>query len=190
VVSSVAVFTTYLLTTHKPFYLHTNHLHASNCLVATYCPTYQLSAWPTSTGCKTIFSNAQYVTLQKYFSHPSLVIYLFATPPMNLKLGQQIRGGTTNSKPPGPIIMMGRSETVTSSQIIFITLFSAGAHCCCTFHRATANCRIMVSQNPFPWAKPRYFDFSSLDFSVQDHILSTSGDALRARWEAGWAEPG
>jgi hypothetical protein len=35
------------------------------------------------------------VALQKYFSHPSLVIYFFATPPIKLKLGlgQQIGGG-------------------------------------------------------------------------------------------------
>jgi len=38
-------------------------------------------------------SSAQYVTLQKYFSHPSLVIYFFATPAVKLKLGQQIGGG-------------------------------------------------------------------------------------------------
>jgi hypothetical protein len=30
--------------------------------------------------CKSISSGAHYVTLQKYFSHPSLVIYSFATP--------------------------------------------------------------------------------------------------------------
>jgi hypothetical protein len=47
------------------------------------------------------------VTLQKYFSHPSLVIYSFATPPIKLKLGQQIGGGLLIAKPPGPIIMMG-----------------------------------------------------------------------------------
>jgi hypothetical protein len=40
-----------------------------------------------------ISSGAQYVALQKYFSHPSLVIYFFATPPRKLKLGQQIGGG-------------------------------------------------------------------------------------------------
>jgi hypothetical protein len=31
---------------------------------------------------------------------------------------------TTNTKPPGPSIMIGRSETGSSSQIIFVTLFS------------------------------------------------------------------
>jgi hypothetical protein len=42
---------------------------------------------------KSISSGAQYVTLRKYFSHPSLVMYFFATPPIKLKLGQQIGGG-------------------------------------------------------------------------------------------------
>jgi hypothetical protein len=34
-----------------------------------------------------------YVTLQKYFSRPSLDIHFFSTPLMKLKLGQQIGGG-------------------------------------------------------------------------------------------------
>jgi hypothetical protein len=38
-------------------------------------------------------SGADYVTLEKYFSHPSLVIYFFATPPIKVKLGHQIGGG-------------------------------------------------------------------------------------------------
>jgi len=41
---------------------------------------------------KSISIGAQYVTLQKYFSHPSLVIYFFPTPPIKLKLGLQIHG--------------------------------------------------------------------------------------------------
>jgi hypothetical protein len=53
-----------------------------------------------------ISSGAQYVTLQKYFSHPSLVIYFFfATSPTKSKLGKQIGGGLViASEPPGPII--------------------------------------------------------------------------------------
>jgi hypothetical protein len=42
---------------------------------------------------KSISISAQYATLQKYFSHPSLVMYSFVTPPIKLKLGQQIGGG-------------------------------------------------------------------------------------------------
>jgi len=40
-------------------------------------------------GLLSISSGAQYVTVQTYFSHPSLVIHFFATPPINLKPGQQ-----------------------------------------------------------------------------------------------------
>jgi len=32
------------------------------------------------------------VTLQKYFSHPSLVVYFFPTPTIKLKLGLQMGG--------------------------------------------------------------------------------------------------
>jgi hypothetical protein len=38
---------------------------------------------------KSISSSAQYVTLQKCFSHPSLVIYFFATSPIKLKLDRK-----------------------------------------------------------------------------------------------------
>ncbi len=42
--------------------------------------------------CKSIPNGAQYATLQKYFSHPSLLIFFFATPPIKLKPGLQIGG--------------------------------------------------------------------------------------------------
>jgi hypothetical protein len=71
---------------------------------------------------------------QKCFSHPSLVIYFFATPTHKSETGTAAKGWgglTTNGKPTGPIIMIDRSETLTGSQIIFITytlsFFSAGA---------------------------------------------------------------
>jgi hypothetical protein len=41
---------------------------------------------------KSISSSAQYLTLQKHFSHLSLVIYFFPTPPIKLKLGLQVGG--------------------------------------------------------------------------------------------------
>jgi hypothetical protein len=40
---------------------------------------------------------AQYVTLQKYFSHRSLVIYFFPTPCIKLKLEQKIGGSSVSS---------------------------------------------------------------------------------------------
>ncbi len=48
--------------------------------------------------------------------------YFFATPPIKQKTGTANRWETTNSKPHGPIIMVGQSKTGSSSQIIFITL--------------------------------------------------------------------
>jgi hypothetical protein len=72
-------------------------------------------------------SGAQYVTLHKYFLHPRLVIYVFSIPTHKTETGTANRRGANNSKSPGPIITMGQSEALSSSQIIFITLFSAGA---------------------------------------------------------------
>jgi hypothetical protein len=43
--------------------------------------------------------DAQYVSIQKYFSHPSLVIYFFPTSPIKRKLGLSIGSETTNSEP-------------------------------------------------------------------------------------------
>jgi hypothetical protein len=74
-------------------------------------------------------------TQQTYFSHPSLIIYLFAAPPIKGKLVQQMDGGlTTNSKSLGRIIMMGQSETLSSSQIISITLFFTEVHSVAAAH--------------------------------------------------------
>ncbi len=86
--------------------------------------------------------------LKKYFSHPSLVIYSFATPPIKVKLGQQIGGGTMNSKPLAPIIMMGQSKILSSSQIPFITLFSPSVAVPCTSHTAS-KLVITPTQNHF-----------------------------------------
>ncbi len=40
--------------------------------------------------CKGISTGAQYMTLQKYFSHPSLIMYSFATARIKMKLGRLI----------------------------------------------------------------------------------------------------
>jgi len=88
----------------------------------------------------TISSNAQYVTLQKYFSHPSLVFFsFFATPPIKLKLGQQIGGGgTTNSKPPGPIIIM-MGQLVVRSYLLHSFLQVQSVAAPFTSHRKVCN---------------------------------------------------
>jgi hypothetical protein len=128
--------------------------------------------------CAAVLGN---VTLQKYFSHPSLVIYFFATPPKKTELGTANRWGTTNSKPPGLIIMIGQSETLSSSQIIFITLFSPGAQPWCACYLATGNLCHYAEPKSFSWAKLAYFDFFSSNFHMQGQILSTTGDSLRGK---------
>ncbi len=49
---------------------------------------------------------------------------LFSKPSHKTKIGTANRWETTNSRALGPIIMIGQSETGSSSQIIFITHFS------------------------------------------------------------------
>jgi hypothetical protein len=71
--------------------------------------------------------------------------------------------------------MMGQSKTLSCSQIIFITLFSASTQ---RYRPPPQNYAIMLSQNHSPDPKPAFFDFSSSNVPVQDHILSTAGDAL------------
>jgi hypothetical protein len=71
-----------------------------------------------------ISSSAPYVTQQKVFFPSKFSYLLFCNPTHKTKTGTANRWGSTNSKPPGPIIMMGQSETVITSRIIFYyTLF-------------------------------------------------------------------
>jgi hypothetical protein len=71
--------------------------------------------------------------------------------------------------------MMGHLETLSSSQIIFIPLFSA--HRCCTFYQQPQTVRLCWAKT-FSSARPTYFTFSSSNFAVEGHILTTAGDAL------------
>jgi len=64
-------------------------------------------------------------TVQKYFLHPSLVIYLiFWNPTHNTETETANRWEITNSKPSRPIIMIGQSESGSSGWIRFTTVFS------------------------------------------------------------------
>jgi len=98
------------------------------------------------------------LTLQKYFSHPSLVIYLlFCNFTHKTETGTANRwGGTTNSKPAGPITTMGRSETLLISSLIRTLL---------RHHvPATANYAIMLSQNHF--LEPNWHVLTFLDPTI------------------------
>jgi len=120
--------------------------------------------------CKSIPSGAQYVTLQKYFSHPSLVIYFFATPHLRLKQRLEIGERLPNQ--------LDQSETGSSSQIIFIYTLLRQVHSFDVHFTSLSKLCKYAGPKPFCWAKPAWLDFSSCNFNVQGHILSTAGDAL------------
>jgi len=107
---------------------------------------------------KSISTSALYVNLPKYFSHPSLVIYFFANR-WELLLGNHLDG---------------QSKTGSSSQIIFITLFSlASSELCCDFYQPQQTEKIC-------WRKTIFLSHNRiLNFNVQGHILSSGGDAVR-----------
>jgi hypothetical protein len=83
------------------------------------------------------------VTLQKYFSHPSLVNYFFPTPPIKLKLGLRIHGRLLIAK------HLDQSETGSSSQIISVTLFSGRYEALLCLLPASANRAKMLSKDHF-----------------------------------------
>jgi hypothetical protein len=82
------------------------------------------------------------LTLQKYFSHPSLVIYFFFAGTANW--------GTINSKPPGPIIMMSQSETLQQCSIFDLTkiFFTSKCSYLLFFFAGTANCWGTTNSKP------------------------------------------
>jgi len=72
--------------------------------------------------------------------------------------------------------MMGQSKTLSSSQMMFISLVHTIAEPF-TSHRNLYN---YSKPKLFFWAKTACFNFSSSNFTVHDHILNTAGDALRS----------
>ncbi len=113
---------------------------------------------------------SQYVTLRKYFSHPSFRYVLsFATPPKKLKLGQHIYVGTTNSK----TRWTRKHRGAVRSYLLHSFLWQV--------HSAAAprTMYVKLCKNTTLSQTGYRFGFSSSIFTLQDHILSTIGDALR-----------
>jgi hypothetical protein len=77
--------------------------------------------------CKSISNGAQYVTLDNKIKCLNLAV--FFGNPTNSCNWYCIYVGTTNSKPPGPIIMIDQSEILSRSQVQFITLFLEAHKC-------------------------------------------------------------
>jgi putative component of membrane protein insertase Oxa1/YidC/SpoIIIJ protein YidD len=119
-----------------------------------------VQAWNVS-NCKSISSSAQYVTLQKYVFTYILVMYslriLVCNPTHKTEIGTANRWGTTNSKPPGRIIMTGQIRnteqrldhiyyTLLYRSIALLRFLSAMVK---RFSPAMATHAILQSQNHF-----------------------------------------
>ncbi len=121
---------------------------------------YPFSTWP----CKTI-------------SHILVSSILFHNLTHKTKTGTANSWETTNSKPPGPIIVIGQSETMSSYHIISIILFSSRCTALLCPLPASTHYAKNARSKPFSWAKPTYFDSSSSNFNGSH--MSTAGDAPR-----------
>jgi hypothetical protein len=104
-----------------------------------------------------------YVTPQKYFWDPSLVIYFFPTPPIKLKLGLQISGRLLIATDLDQSNYLANQQQVLVFAVPFTSLSKLGKN---------------AKPKPFCWTKPVCFDFSSSNFRLLGHIPSTSGVAL------------
>ncbi len=102
---------------------------------------------------KSISGDAQYVTLRKYCSHSSLDLYSLATPPLKVKLGQQMSGGPINSKSLGPIIMMGNQKHWAAIRSYLLHSFMEVHSAAAPFTRHS-KVRNSAEPKPFSWAIP------------------------------------
>ncbi len=75
--------------------------------------------------------------------------------------------GSTNSKPPGPIIMIDQSEILSRSQFQFITLFFGCAQLCCALYQPWQAARIWCKIFLFS-----YFEYCQFWLNMlMDHCL-------------------
>jgi hypothetical protein len=101
----------------------------------------------------------------------------FGNPTNKTQTGTAYTWGSTNSKPPGPIIVIDQSEILSRSHVQFITLSLGGAQLCCAIYQPLQAARIWC-RKPISWAKPEHFNFFTINCSVWSHIPSTIGDAV------------
>jgi hypothetical protein len=131
-------------------------------------------------GGKSISSSAQYVTLRNFFSHPSLVMYSLSTAPIKLKLGQQIGGGLLIANHMDQSLWWANQKPWAAVRSYLLHSF-VQRHSAAAPRTSHGTLRNYTEPKPISWVKPVQVEFSSSNFTVQDHILSTAGDALKVR---------
>jgi hypothetical protein len=117
---------------------------------------------------KSISSGAQYVTLQIYFSHQSLVIYFCPTPHIKLKLGLQIGCRVLIANHLDQSLWLANQKQGAAVRSYLLHCSLAGVRLCCAFYQPQQTVQKC-------WAKTI---MTCLHPILQCHILSTSGVAL------------
>jgi hypothetical protein len=79
----------------------------------------------------------------------SLAVFCFGNPTNETETGTAYTWGTTNSKLPGPIIVIHQSEILSCSSVQFITLFLGGAQLCCAFYQPWQAAQIWCRKTNF-----------------------------------------
>jgi hypothetical protein len=121
------------------------------------------------------------VTLQISFSRPSLVIYFFSTPPIKLKLGQQICGGLLRANHLEQLLWWA-TQTHWAAIRSHLLHFLRQVHGVATPFTSHHNLSNFAEVKPFFWSS--HFNFSSSNCIVQDHTMSTLRDALSSSKKA------
>jgi hypothetical protein len=124
-------------------------------------------------------SCAQYATLHNSFLHPSFSYLLFCNPTHKTETGIANRWGITSREN-----HLDQSLWYANQKKHWVAVRSHLLHSFVQVHSFgepfTSHGKLCHYSEPkhFSWAKPAYFDFSSSNFSMQDHIGTTTGDAL------------
>ncbi len=98
------------------------------------------------------------MTLPKYFSRPSLVIYFFATPPIKVKLGQQIGEGLLIANHLDQSLRRADQKHWAEVWSYLLDSFLQMDTCAASF---TSHCNVCNYAEPKPisWAKPYILAF-------------------------------
>jgi hypothetical protein len=89
------------------------------------------------------------VTLQKNFSHPSLVIYFFASPTHKTETGIANMWELPIANHLDESLCLANQKQGPPVKIMFVTLSLAGGLICCAFLTASAKRSRMQQQNYF-----------------------------------------
>jgi hypothetical protein len=121
------------------------------------------------------------VTLPKYFSHPSLVIYFFATPPIKVKTGPQICGGyllIANHLDQSLCLTNQKQGAAVRSYLVHSSL--AGAQLCWAFYQPQPAQHICRSKTNFTEINRHILTILQLILMFRVTYCAQVGDAQRA----------